>query len=129
MQTIRDFICIVEGNGHGPGWDGATLDHPSILYHHTSAKNRDSILRHGLDARHSYAAQAGGQDYDGGGGIYFSSVPGDGGDVWDVWAVDVASLRLERDQTTEHEHLDQEWWVSYEQDHIPAARLKLVQQN
>jgi hypothetical protein len=108
----------------GPGWNGPTLDHPSLLYHASSDANRASILELGLDARFSDAAQTGGADYLGGGGLFFSSKPSHSNS--DVWAVDVTGITLERDQATEHEHLGEEWWVSYETDNIAPSRLTLL---
>lgn len=97
------------------------------LYHATARENRDSILCRGLDARFSDAAQTAGDDYCGGGGIFFNSVPSDGGEGIDVWAVDVRGIPLERDQTTAHDHTGEEWWVCYDLEVIEPTRLALVQ--
>jgi len=81
-------------------------------------------LAHGLDAQYSDAALTAGADYVGGGGLFLSSTPSSSG--IDVWAVNVEGLALERDQTTDHDHLGEQWWVSYELDVIPVERLRLL---
>jgi hypothetical protein len=124
MSSSSSLDIEKAGKIDGPGWDAPTLEHPSVLYHASSDANRASILQHGLDARFSDAAQTGGADYRGGGGLFFSSKPSLSN--LDVYAVDVVGIPLERDQTTDHGHLDADWWVSYEVDNIPPTRLRLL---
>lgn len=98
----------------------------TFLYHMSSPDNRASIRKHGLLASKSEAAQLAAEyGEEGGNGIYFSNIPSDEGRC-DIWKVNVDGLHLERDETTDHDHLGEEWWVTYSDDVVEPWRLTLV---
>lgn len=91
------------------------------LYHATSRDNRASILANGLirpvieESRSAHYR----------GGIFFSTMPSDDSrETIDVWSVNVAGVKLERDTTTEHDDSDP-WMVAWFQD-IEPWRLQLL---
>lgn len=101
----------------------------NILYHNSSVKNREAIFQHGLQRANSETAELaremGEADWQMAGGIFFTDTckPEPGIDVWEV---DISGLPLETDETTDHGHLDEHWFVDWESDVIPPSRLNLL---
>jgi hypothetical protein len=104
-------------------------NHPRILYHGAPRAERASVMAHGLLRSKSETARLakgmGEPDWQDCGGIFFSEKPETPGPYVDVWEVNTAGLTLERDETTEHEHLGERWWVTYDVAAIEPSRLRL----
>jgi hypothetical protein len=93
-----------------------------ILYHLSPSEKRLSILRLGLLARLSQAAEN---------AVFFDSLP-TFQPGFDTWQVDVRGLAIEPDDTTDFsgtpEFKGHEWWVLYGAD-VPPERLTLISPN
>jgi hypothetical protein len=105
---------------------------PRTLYHGAPRSARDSILKNGLLRSHSETAQLakeyGEHGWENYGGIFFAENPETTANPQvDVWAVNTDGLTLERDETTDHEHLGERWWVTYSDPVVEPWRLRLVQ--
>lgn len=95
---------------------------PNILYHHSPVENRESILKHGLLTM--YGARRGGHE-----AIFLTDKPKFGGQVTDVWEVNVRGLPVQEDITTDLDYEEIEkvygnWYAIYED--IPPERLRLI---
>ena len=91
---------------------------PSILYHHSSPKNSQSILRQGL--RKEFDQTSPGSPY---GGIFLTNKP-DVSSHSDVYEVDVRGLPVEDDWSGQPEDPDEHWYIVW--NDIAPNRLKLL---
>jgi len=105
---------------------------PSTLYHYSPRENRESIMQHGLMRSSSETAQIakemGEPNWHEAGGIFFSDTyeKPENPEAIDLWEVDVRGLNLERDETTDHDHLGEKWYVDWESESIAPERLNLL---
>lgn len=104
---------------------------PRVLYHYTSRNNRDSIFQNGLLRSHSETAELakeqGEPNWEMAGGIFLSDAyRNPKNPAIDIWEVDTLGLPLVRDDTTDHDHLGEKWYVDWESDCIPPERLNLL---
>ena len=82
---------------------------PSVGYHSSFTRNRESILKHGLDLKFSQGAELGA------GEIYFSTHPHIEENM-DIWKVDLRGIPLEYDGTQvtgePSWHKNEHWWFT-----------------
>lgn len=100
---------------------------PATLYHVSPIGNRESIIDHGLLLSKSEASAVSremGEEVEAGGIFFTNTLTHERPHMFDVWEVDVRGLELERDETTDHDHLGEQWWVCYED--ISPDRLNLL---
>ncbi len=105
---------------------------PRVLYHVSDRSNRESIFQNGLLRLHSETAELAKSmdepEWEKYGGIFFSDTyrKPDNTEAYDIWEVDTLGLPLARDETTEHDHLGEKWYVDWESDRIDPDRLNLL---
>jgi GNAT superfamily N-acetyltransferase len=105
------------------------------MYHTTSRENRESILRDGLQRKHSRRWYRFSTDTEGHQGVWLQTQAPTAAELdishADTWRVDVRDIRLQLDDTIETQEdvagYDEgnRWWVTYDQD-ISPSRLKLL---
>lgn len=94
---------------------------PTVLYHHSNPKNRQSILQRGLKGEYDQTVDL--KEPGVVGGIFLSNKP-NYSTRSDVWEVDVRGLPVEDDWSGQPEDPDENWYVVYQD--IPPNRIKLV---